>query len=163
MKKINPDQVASVVLKYLLHFLINAGIYFALLYTFTSFWLYQLVSRFAHMDYLSNPDIDRQMNFQLAIYTLFCYFVNNFVFDLYHRKRAKQLMFSVIADLLIIPLEILIMVVYNNIVLKHTTMMASSLYNIYLITALIVIKELIAGIILSRKTAKSEKPDYKTR
>jgi hypothetical protein len=163
MKKINPDQVASVVLKYLLHFLLNAGIYFALLYIFTSFWLHRLFSKFSHMSYLSDDDFHRLIYFELAIYTLFCYFVNNFVFDLYHRKRAIPLLFSVIADLVIIPLDMFIMIAYNNIALKHTIMMESALYNVYLITALIVIKELITGAILSRKKAEGGKPNYKTR
>ncbi|MDB5022520.1 MAG: hypothetical protein JWP78_275 [Mucilaginibacter sp.] len=163
MKKINPDQVVSVVLKYLLHFLINAGIYFALLFIFTSFWLHQLFSKFSHMAYLSDDDFHRLIYFELAIYTLFCYFANNFVFDLYHRKRAKQLMFSVIVDLLIIPVDMFIMIAYNNIALKHTIMMEASLYNVYLITVLIVIKELITGIILSRKKTEGGKPNYTAR
>ncbi len=159
--KITPDQVVSTILKYLLHFLISAGFYFALLYTFTSFWLGELFHKFAHMVYLSDMDTHRQIYFQLAIYTLFCYFVNNFVFDLYHRKQAKQLFISFIADALIIPLEILIMIIYNNITLKHTPTTDSSLYNIYLITAMIVAKELITAKILSRK--KEGKLNSKTR
>lgn len=151
MRTITRDQVASVILKYLLHLLINAGFYFVLLYTFTSFWLRQLLNKFARVVYVSNDNFHQLIYFQLAIFTLFCYFANNFIFDLYHRKQAKPLFISIIADLLIIPLQVLIMIFYNNKFIKIGTAMENTLYNIYLITALIVVKELITGYILSRK------------
>ena len=156
MKTYSLDQVASTVLKYLLHFLFCACFYFVLLYTFASPWLHQLMNEYAHVAYVSNANSQQQIYFQLGIYTLFCYFINAFVFDLYHRNRARQLMFSVIADLLIIPLGILIMVIYNNIVIKHLTTMDSSLYNIYVISVLIVIKEFITGVILARKKTRAK-------
>lgn len=163
MKSLNRDQVASLVLKYLLHLLSIAGFYFLLFYTFTSFWLHQLLDKFTRVPYVSTPNFHDQIYHLLIIYSLFCYFANNFILDLYHKEKTKKLIISIIADLLILPLGILIMIIYNNQVLKNQPALDTSVYNIYLITVLLVIKEFIAMKILSRKTASGRKLNYKSR
>jgi hypothetical protein len=144
----------------MVHALINVVIFVLLAYTFTSPLLQHLLIDRSDVSYLYAID-HKQIYIQLVIYTLFCYFASNFLFDLYHRARAKQLIISTIFDLLIIPAEILIMFYYNNSAYKHQTVMETSLYNIYLITAMLVAKELITGMLLSKKAGG--KLNYKAR
>jgi hypothetical protein len=152
MKKLNRDQVASIVLKYLLHLLIIAGFYWLLLYTTTSFWLDTFFYKFTKLRYAAaGPEFTEQLYLLLLIYTLFCYAANNFLLDIYHRKTAKQLAISMIADFLLLPLEILLMIIYNNLTIKTHLGDIGTVYNIYLITILLVIKNIIAAKFLSAK------------
>ncbi|MGZ3765806.1 MAG: hypothetical protein ACXVB0_10535 [Mucilaginibacter sp.] len=157
MKTTNRDRVASLVLKYLLHFLSAAGFYFLLLYTTTSFWLHQLLDKFTKIPYVSTENFHDQMYHLLIIYTLFCYFANNFILNLYESGKGKQLIYSIIADMLVLPIGILIMIIYNNIALKGHPALDNSVYNIYVITALLVIKEAIAIKLVSGKKSVSKR------
>ena len=157
MKTANLDKTASVILKYLLHLLGVALFYFCLFYTSTSFWLHQLLEEFTRVPYVSTPNFHEQIYHLLIIYSLFCYFANNFILDLYHKNKLKQLLISIIADMLILPLGILIMIIYNNTVGKHQPALDTSIYNIYVITILLVAKEFIAIKIISKKEGTKQK------
>lgn len=159
----NRDQVVSLILKYLLHLLSIAGFYFVLFYSITSFWLHQLLVKFSKVAYISTPTFHDQIIHLLIIYCLFCYFANNFVLDLYRKEHTKQFIISFIIDMLIIPIGLLIMVIYNNLTAKSHPVLDVSVYNIYLITVLILAKEIIANIILSRKAQTGKKLNYKTK
>jgi apolipoprotein N-acyltransferase len=164
MKKLNRDQLASVVLKYLLHLLLIGGFYWALLYTTTSVWLDVVFYKVTKLRYgIAPPDFTEMLYILLLIYTLFCYVANHFLLDIYHRKTAKQFIISTIVDFLIIPFEIFLMVIYNNITVKDHLGDINTVYNVYLITALLVIKNIIAVTILSKKTSSEPDLNYKVR
>jgi hypothetical protein len=113
--------------------------------------------------YEAGPNFTKELYFLLLILSIFCYLANRFLLDIYHTKTAKQLIISIAVDYLIWPLQIFIMIMYNNI---HMTTIAdniSTLFNIYLITGLLVLKNVIAVKLMSNKTASAKKVDYKTR
>jgi hypothetical protein len=150
------DQVATNVLNYLLQLLSVAAFYFVLLYSIITFW-FGLINKINKLYYTDTPNFNQQINYLLIIFSLFCYVANRFMLDLYHREKAKQLIISIIADLLIVPLGIFIMIVYNNLTVKTAHVMDTTVYNIYLITVLVVIKELIASKLLSKKEVPGKK------
>ncbi|HTD99193.1 MAG TPA: hypothetical protein VK668_07880 [Mucilaginibacter sp.] len=154
MKSPQADNIASVVLKYLLHLLSIAAVYGILLYTTSQFWIHHLLNWFTRVPYVTAPNFHDHVIHQLIIYSMFCYFANNFILDLYHTTKAKQLIISIIVDVLIMPLSILIMIIYNNIAHKNQPGDINTIYNIYLVTVLLVIKEYIAMKILARNNPK---------
>lgn len=156
MKSIQADNIASVALKYLLHLLSIAAVYGILLYTTSAFWLHYLLKWFSKIPYVTSPNFHDQVIHLLIIYSLFCYFANNFILDLYHATKTRQLIISIIADVLIIPLSILIVIIYNNIAHKNQPGDITTLYNIYLVTVLLVIKEFVTMKILGSNTPKSK-------
>jgi hypothetical protein len=163
MKSTKLDQIASIILKYLLHLLSIALFYFAMLYTTTSFWLHALLDKFTRVYYVPVPNFHDQVVHLLIIYSLFCYFANNFILDLYHRDKIKPLIYSVIADMLVLPLGITLTIIYNNITIKSKVADTTLLYNIYVITALLIIKEIIAMKLVSKKNGNSKKAVLNTR
>jgi len=154
MESPKADNIASVVLKYLLHLLSIAAVYGILLYTTSQFWIHLLLKWFTRMPYVTAPNFHDQVIHLLIIYSLFCYFANNFILDLYHTAKTKQLIISIIADVLIMPLSILIMIIYNNITQKTWPGDITTIYNIYLVTVLLVIKEFITMKILAKNNPK---------
>lgn len=156
-KSISSDQTVSVILKYLLQLLGLALFYGFMLYTTINFWIPFLVQVFSKV-YYAPSYLTSQMVILLIIYSLFCYFVNNFVLHLYEKGKAKQLIFSIIGDILVLPVCFLILVIYNNIFSpKHYIPHIADLYNIYLVIGLLIVKELIAAGLLSREGKPQKK------
>ncbi|HVW14112.1 MAG TPA: hypothetical protein VHB54_09825 [Mucilaginibacter sp.] len=152
-KTLKSNTAVSSVLKYLLH-LIGLSLFFGLLiYSANKFWLPFLVKHLTKVYYVAPTSYTAELGALLAIYTLFCYFVNNFVLGLYEKGRMKQLLYSMLADYLLLPLSILILILYYSKVSKTNIEDTSHLYNIYLMTVLLVVKELIAARLLSGKKA----------
>lgn len=87
----------------------------------------------------------------LIIYVAFCYFGNNFVLHIYN--EPKKLMVSVLVDFLIIPLAVVLSMVYNKLMVKAHLISINEVYNVFIVTALQVIKLLIFARILSPKKA----------
>lgn len=148
--KNNRDSVSSAVLNYLLQLLGVAAFYWLLIYTTIYYWLTGFLYRIAKVRYDAGPNFTKQLYLLLLIFVIFCYLANRFLLDLYHRKTAKQLVISTIADYLIWPLQILIMLIWNN---KHIVTIVvdiSTLYNVYVVTALLVIKNVIAIKLISK-------------
>jgi hypothetical protein len=160
-KTINIESAASVTLRYLLHFISIALFYGIMIYSTNKFWLPFLVKKLTKIYYVSGT-FGTQLIALLIIYCLFCYFVNNFVLDLYRKGKEKQLILSVIADLLIIPLSILLVIVYYNKTSKNLVADTDNLYNIYLITVLLLIKELITARLVSKKSDSANSLKLKT-
>ena len=154
MKTPQLDRTASVTLKYLLHFLGLALFYGFMLYTTINFWLPFLVHRFSKVYYApASSTIDKVFVIMLITYSLFCYFSNNFVLHLYQKGKTRQLIISIILDMLILPLSMAIVILYNNLAPKTSVPVIADIYNIYLITALLVLKVLILSKLFSTKTA----------
>jgi hypothetical protein len=86
---------------------------------------------------------------------VFCYFANNFILNLYQSGKAKQLLISYFVDFLILQLSITLMIFYNN--RQHTPALDNSIYNIYVVTVLLVIKEVITMKLLSKNSAPDTK------
>jgi hypothetical protein len=149
------DTVASSILKYLLH-LISVALFYGLTYYFTfSTWIHFLLFKFATVPYVTAGNFHFQVMILLIIYSLFCYFANNFILGLYKSGRARQLLTSYFIDFLILQLSMTIMILYNN--RFHKTVLDTSMYNVYVITVLLVTKELIAARLLSKKPASAAK------
>ncbi|MDB5141322.1 MAG: hypothetical protein JWQ66_35 [Mucilaginibacter sp.] len=163
MKTDNRDSIASTILNYLLQLIGVAIFYWLLIYTTINFWFFSFIRTITKVRYEAGPHFTRELYFLLLIYTLFCYFANRFLLDIYHRKTARQLIISIVADYFIWPLEVLIMLIYNNLHITTIVVNISTLYNIYLITLLLIIKNVIAVKILSAKKVSGEKINYKSR
>lgn len=156
-KTISPDRAVSAILKYLLQLLGLALFYGFILYTTVYFWIPFLVQVFSKVYYAQLSYLTRQMEIMLIVYTVFCYFVNNFVLHLYEKGKTKQLIFSIIGDIMVLPVCFLILVIYNNIFApKHYIPQITDLYNIYLVMGLLIVKEIITASLLS-KQAKTQK------
>ena len=140
----NRTSIASVILNFLLQLLGVALFYFLLLYTTTHYWLRGFVYRIAKVRYEAGPNFTKELYILLLIFVIFCYLANRFLLDVYHRNKIKQLILSTIADYLIWPLQLLIMLVWNNMHIVNVVQDVSTLYNVYVITALLIIKNLIA-------------------
>lgn len=158
MKTSQLDKTASVTLRYLLHFIGIAIFYGILVYLMFRLWLPVLILTFSKI-YYSSASIkafNTEFVLLLGIYTLFCYFANNFILNLYAKGKTKQLIISYIIDQLIVPLSILILIIFYNKTSKAADSDTSTLYNIYLITGLLVVKVLIAARFLSKAPAKKK-------
>ncbi len=155
MKTSNPDTVVSFILKYLLHLISVALFYWLTLYFTLSSWVNFLLIKFATVPYVTAGNFHFQVIILLVIYSLFCYFANNFVLGLYQSGKVRQLLTSYFIDFLILQLSMTIMIVYNN--RFHKTMMDISLYNVYVITVLLVTKEVIAMKLVSKKSVSTVK------
>src|ERR1700748_2949808 len=138
------DSIAATILNSLLQLIGVALFYWLLIYTTIRFWYYNFLRTLTHVTYEAGPNFTKELYLLLLIYAVFCYLANRFLLDLYHRKTARQLMISIIADYLIWPLEVFIMIEYKN--WHKTSVIAdiSVIYNIYLITALLIVKNIIA-------------------
>ncbi len=156
MKTSQLDKTTSVVFKYLLQFVGIACFFGILIYSMFSFWLPFLILKFSRIYYASASEskFNNELVLLLVIYSLFCYFANNFILNLYEKGKGKQMIISYLVDLLIVPLSILILIIFYNQTSKVATGDTSSLYNVYLITGLLVTKVIIAAKILSKTPAK---------
>lgn len=159
--KNNRDSVASSALNYLLQLLGVALFYFLLIYTTIHYWLRGFVSRIARVRYEAGPNFTKELYLLLLIFVIFCYLANRFLLDVYHRNKVKQLVLSTIADYFIWPLQLLIMLVWNNMHIVSVVDDVSTLYNIYAITALLIIKNLIAVKLMSKGNGANSKTSSK--
>jgi hypothetical protein len=154
MKTLQLDKIVSNTLKYLLHFLGVACFFGILLYSMFSFWLPFLILNFSKVYYTTASKFSTELVALLGIYSLFCYFANNFILNLYEKGRTLQVIVSYLVDLLIVPLSVLILIIYYNKAEKIASGYVSMLYNVYLITGLLIVKVIIAARILSKGSAK---------
>lgn len=163
MKTDNRESIASTVLNYLLQLIGVAAFYWLLLYSTINYWLNKFVFKIAKVSYEAGPNFTKELYFILFIFTIFCYLANRFVLDLYHTKTAKQLIISIAADYLIWPLQVFIMLEYNNWHITSIVKDVSTLCNVFVLTFLVIIKNVIAVKLLSSKNSSKEKASYKTR
>ncbi len=166
MKTDNRQSVASFasnVLNFLLQFIGVAAFYWLLLYSTINYWLGRFVLKMAKLNYEAGPNFTRELYFILLIFAIFCYLANRFVLNLYHTRTAKQLLVSVTVDYLIWPLQLFIMLEYNNWHITSILKDVSTLCNVFVLTALVIIKNVIAVKLLSGKKSSKEKISYKTR
>ncbi|HVV56705.1 MAG TPA: hypothetical protein VHC47_15325 [Mucilaginibacter sp.] len=161
-KTFSRDRAASIVLKYLLQLISVALFYGVALYSIKSFWVHYLIKTFSHIYYVSGV-FDSQLVTLLIVYSLFCYLANNFLLGLYSKGKGRQLILSMIVDELLLPLGMLIIIVYDDKTSKTNTADTSALYNIYVITALLVVKEIIAARLIGKKTDTDKNVKLKTR
>jgi hypothetical protein len=162
MKTDNRDSIASTILNYLLQLIGVAIFYWLLIYTTINFWFFSFLHTVTKVRYEAGPNFTRELYFLLLIYSLFCYFANRFLLDIYHRKTTRQLIISIVTDYFIWPLEVFIMLIYNNLHITSIVDNISTLYNIYLITLLLIIKNVIAVKILSAKKVSGGKINLKS-
>jgi hypothetical protein len=148
-KSIDGDQAMSAILKYLLQLIGLAFFYGILLYTTLHVWVPIFNSNFSKVTYTMFKE--NNIPILLAIYVLFSYFANNVMLKLYEKGKTKQLLLSLLADLLVLALGILLSLLYNNHAIKSRYGSIDDIYNIYIIMALLIIKEIIAAWILSHK------------
>jgi hypothetical protein len=160
--KNNHDSAASSVLNYLLQLLGVALFYWLLLYTTTHYWLRGFVYRIAKVRYEAGPNFTKELYLLLLIFVIFCYLANRFLLDVYHRNTVKQLILSTVADYLIWPLQLLIMLVWNNMHIVNVVDDVSTLYNVYVITALLILKNLIALKLMNRGNGVNSRARSKT-
>jgi hypothetical protein len=143
------DQAMSAILKYLLQILGLAFFYGILLYTTLHLWVPVFNGAFSKVSYTMFKD--NNMPMLLAIYVLFSYFANNFMLKLYEPGKTKLLLFSLLADLLVLALGILLTLLYNNHAIKSRIGSIDDVYNIYIIMALLIVKEIITAQIISKR------------
>jgi hypothetical protein len=153
MKTDKRDSVATTILNYFLQLLGLAGFYWLLIYTTINFWFRTPIYKIAKVRYEAGPNFTSELYLLLLIFSIFCYLANRFMLDLYHKKTTVQLIISIVVDYLIWPLQIVIMLYYNNMHINSPAKDISTLFNIYVITALLIIKNLIALKLLSRGKA----------
>lgn len=153
-KSVDSNQSASVVLKYMLQIIGLAFFYGILLYSTFYVWIPLFNDKFSKVIYTMFKD--NNIPLLLLIYALFSYFSNNFMLKLYERGKTKQLLISYITDIFVLALGILLSIIYNNLTRRSGHAAIDDFYNIYIIMVLLIIKELIAASILSKKAlAKS--------
>ena len=157
MKTNNGNNGASTILNYLLQLIGVALFYWLLLYTTINFWFLDFVHTITKVRYEAGPHFTRELYILLFVYSVFCYLANRFLLDIYHRKTARQLIISIVVDYLIWPLQVWIMLIYNNAHRDAIVADISTLFNIYLITGLLIVKNVIAAKILSGKKVSVEK------
>ena len=148
------DKTVSVTLKYLLH-LLGIALFFGILsYSMLRFWLPFLILNFSKIYYSSGSisDFNLELAVLLIIYSLFCYFANNFILDLYAKGKTLQLLLSYLIDLLIVPFSVLILIIFYNKTAKVADSDTSTLYNIFVITGLLVAKVLLTVNLLTKKS-----------
>ena len=151
------NSVASSILNYLLQLLGVALFYWILIYTTIYYWLTGFLYRIAKVRYEAGPNFTKELYILLLILTVFCYLANRFLLDLYHRKTAKQLIISTIADYFIWPVQLLIMMIWANTHMVNITDNINTLLNVYVLTALLVIKNIIALKLMEKKSNISAK------
>jgi hypothetical protein len=154
MKTDNRNSITSTILNYLLQLLGLAAFYWLLLYTTAAYWFNGFVNTFSKMlRYEAGPNFSKELDFLLLIFAIFCYLANRFLLDLFHTKTAKQLIISITVDYFIWPLQIFIMIMYHNIFMTTIVYDISTLFNVYLITGLLIVKNVIAVKLMSKKAA----------
>lgn len=153
----NRNSIASAILNYLLQLIGVAAFYWLLLYTTINYWLRSFIYRIAKVRYEAGPNFTKELYLLLLIFVIFCYLANRFLLDVYHRNKTKQLILSTIADYFIWPMQLLIMLVWNNMHIVNIVDDVSTLYNVYVITALLIIKNLIAVKLMSKGNGVNSK------
>jgi hypothetical protein len=147
---VDGNHATSSVLKYMLQILGLAFFYGIILYTTFHVWIPlfsgKLFSKVYYTMFQTN-----NIPILLAIYALFAYLSNNFLLKLYESGKTKQLLLSYFVDILVLVLGLLLSIIYNNITLKSGRGAIDDIYNIYIIMALLIVKEVIAASILSKK------------
>ena len=157
MKTNNNNSAASTILNYLLQLIGVALFYWLLIYTTINFWFVNFLHTITKIRYEAGPNFTRELYILLLVYSLFCYLINRFLLDIYHRKTALALIISIVVDYLIWPLQVWIMLVYNNHHIVTIVDDVSTLFNVYVITGLLIVKNIIAAKILSGKKASVQK------
>ncbi|HTD41028.1 MAG TPA: hypothetical protein VK671_10440 [Mucilaginibacter sp.] len=155
--KNNRDSVASSVLNYFLQFLGVAIFYWLLIYTTIHYWLKGFVYKIAKVRYEAGPNFTKELYLLLLIFVIFCYLANRFLLDIYHRNTARQLVISIMVDYFVWPLQILIMLIWNNMHIVSIADDVSTLYNIYIVTGLLIVKNVIAIKLQGSKTTSVAK------
>ena len=145
------NSAASSILNFILQLLGIALFYWVLIYTTIYYWLTGFLYRIAKVRYEAGPNFTKELYILLLILTVFCYLANRFLLDLYHRKTAKQLIISTIADYFIWPIQLLIMMIWANTHMVNITDNINTLLNVYVLTALLVIKNIIALKLMEKK------------
>jgi hypothetical protein len=157
MKTNNSNNAGSTILNYLLQLIGVALFYWLLLYTTINFWFLDFAHTITKVRYEAGPHFTRLLYTLLLVFSVFCYLANRFLLDLYHRKTARALIISIVVDYLIWPLQVWIMLLYNNWHITSIMDDISTLFNIYLITGLLIVKNVIAAKILSGKNSSVQK------
>jgi len=151
------DSIASSVLNFLLQLIGLAAFYWVLIYTTIYYWLAKFLYRTAKVRYEAGPNFTKQLYLLLLIFAIFCYLANRFLLDLYHRGTARQLIISTIADYLIWPLQLVIMMIWANTHMVSVMGDIATLLNVYVLTALLIIKNVIALMLMNKNNNLSTK------
>lgn len=159
----NKSSITSAILNYLLQLIGLAVFYWLLLYTTINYWFHGFIYKLAKLRYEAGPNFTKELYLILLIFAVFCYLANRFVLDLYHRNTALQLIISIVVDYLLWPMQVFIMLIYNNTHMTFVVKDITTLVNVFVLTGLLVLKTLIAVKLLSRKTASAEEVNYKTK
>jgi hypothetical protein len=151
------NSVASSILNFLLQLIGLAAFYWVLIYTTIYYWLNNFLFKIAKVRYEAGPNFTKELYILLLIFAIFCYLANRFLLDLYHRSTARQLIISVIADYLIWPLQLLIMMVWANTHMVNVVDDITTLLNVYVLTALLIIKNVIALKLMNKNNSLNAK------
>src|SRR3569832_238402 len=133
---VGSNDAASIVLKYLLQIIGLAFFYGVLLYTTLHVWVPLFTGHTFSRVYYTFFE-DNNIHLLLIIYTLFSYFANAFMLRLYERGKTRQLLLSILVDILILALGLLLSVLYNNLTVKSGRAGIDDVYNIYIIMVLL--------------------------
>ena len=153
----NRSSIASSILNFLLQLVGVALFYWVLIYTTIYYWLTGFLYKIAKVHYEAGPNFTKELYLLLLIFTIFCYLANRFLLDVYHRNTARQLIISTIVDYLIWPLQLFIMIIWAN---KHMVSVVddiTTLLNVYVLTALLIIKNVIALKLMNKNNDLSAK------
>jgi hypothetical protein len=151
------NSIASSILNFLLQLIGIALFYWALIYTTIYYWLTGFLYKIAKVRYEAGPNFTKELYFLLLIFAIFCYLANRFLLDVYHRKTARQLIISTIADYLIWPLQLLIIIIWGNKHMVNVVEDITTLLNVYVLTALLIVKNIIAVTLMNKKDHTSAK------
>ena len=145
------SSIASIFLNYLLQLIGVAVFYWVMIYTTIYYWLTGFLFKIAKVRYEAGPNFTKELYLLLLIFTIFCYLANRFLLDVYHRNTVKQLIISTIVDYLIWPLQLLIMMVWANTHIVSVVDDITTLLNVFVLTALLIIKNVIAVKLMNKK------------
>lgn len=151
------NSIASSILNVLLQLIGLAAFYWLLIYTTIYYWLNKFLFKIAKVRYEAGPNFTKELYLLLLIFAVFCYLANRFLLDVYHRRTARQLIISTIADYLIWPLQLVIMMVWANTHMVNVVDDITTLLNVYVLTALLIIKNVIALKLMNKNNDLSAK------
>ena len=151
------NSIASSILNVLLQLIGLAAFYWLLIYTTIYYWLNKFLFKIAKVRYEAGANFTKELYLLLLIFAVFCYLANRFLLDVYHRRTAKQLIISTIADYLIWPLQLVIMMVWANTHMVNVVDDITTLLNVYVLTALLIIKNVIALKLMNKNNDLSAK------
>ncbi|MDO3624579.1 hypothetical protein [Mucilaginibacter sp. BT774] len=153
----NRNSIVSSILNFLLQLLGVALFYWVLIYTTIYYWLSGFLYRIAKVRYEAGPNFTKELYLILLIFTIFCYLANRFLLDVYHRNTAKQFIISTIADYLIWPLQLFIMMFWANTHMVSVVDDITTLLNVYVLTGLLIVKNIIAVMLINKNDNISAK------